>query len=91
MRGINGTNAGNSGLKYFILKIACWNIEGLLKYDSSPEFKDCVKTFDSFGFCETWSNCLSEFDSFIYGYKCFNKIGKKRFKKVLFCFVLIVV
>ena len=54
-----------------ILTIGWWDIECLLKYESSAVFKDYIKKFDIFGFCETWSKCISEFDSFISGYKSF--------------------
>ena len=63
------------------MTIGFWNIEGLLKYESSAVFKDYIKKFDIFGFCETWSKCISEFDSFINGYKSFNKVRKKRYRK----------
>ena len=74
-------NSTNPGLHDLNLDLACWNIEGLLKYESSVQFKELIKEFVIFGFCETWSKCTSEFDAFINGYKCFNKIRKKRFKK----------
>ncbi|MEW8544973.1 MAG: reverse transcriptase family protein [Candidatus Thiodiazotropha sp.] len=63
------------------MSIVSWNIEGLAKYEFSPQLIEYVRQFDIFGFCETWGQYVTQFDNFISGFKAFTCIRKKRFKK----------
>ena len=58
------------------LHLGCWNIEGLSKYESSVELADFVKGFDIFGFCETWGQNVSQFDTFVDGFQAFTAVRK---------------
>ena len=63
------------------LKLGCWNIEGLSKYESSVELTNFVTSFDIFGFCEAWGQNVNQFDTFVSVFETFSVIRKKRFKK----------
>ena len=63
------------------LHLGCWNIEGLSKYESSVELADFVKGIDIFGFCETWGQNVSQFDTFVDGFQPFSVVRKKRYRK----------
>ena len=63
------------------LHLGCWKIEGLSKYKSSVELADFVKGFYIFGFCETWGQNVSQFDTFVDGFQAFSVVRKKRYRK----------
>ena len=66
------------------MKLASWNIEGLAKYEKDLEFIEYIKCLDIFGCCETWGKHVSQFDSFVDGYKVFTTIREKRYRKSRF-------